>query len=246
METASWHRPQNIPTKYVDFPDHQDLRLELPRLSCHSLVKELYHPFVVNFFFLNMQNCPSIISSCSVRFLFRSNRIHKQKIEQCPWIFPLLFQGSSWWSFWRGLLHRIPLTSVTQHFSELLYIGTMYPALDTHVSHKTTYSIFLFAMEANLLFLSCLIKTCSQMFTFLFEMVLLVHCRTPHSLWRHSPLNQIITLLLRLSDFKEKEDSRCRGAPLPSFQVFKSLCWHLQSLIPQIPENRHSLVLSAP
>ena len=52
METASWHETQNIPTKYVDFPDHQDLRLELPRLNCHSLVKELYHPFVVNFFFI--------------------------------------------------------------------------------------------------------------------------------------------------------------------------------------------------
>ena len=53
METASWHGAQNIPTKYVDFPDHQDLRLELPRLSCHSLVKELYHPFV-EFFFKNI------------------------------------------------------------------------------------------------------------------------------------------------------------------------------------------------
>ena len=129
-------------------------------------------------------------------------------------------------------------------------IGTMYPALDTHVCHKSTCSNFLFAMEATVLFVYCKIKTCSQMFTFLFELVLLVHCGTPHSLtgtfWRHSPLNQIITLLLRLSDFKEKEDSRRRRAPVPSFLVFKSLCWHLNSLIPLIPENPHSLVSPAP
>ena len=65
------------------------------------------------------------------------------------------------------------------------------------------------------------------MFAFLFELVLLVYCGTPHSLtgtfWRHSPLNQIITLLLRLSDFKEKEDSRRRRVPVPSFLIFKSL-----------------------
>ena len=37
MWAATWHQPPNIQTKYVDFPDHKDLRLELPRFSCHSL-----------------------------------------------------------------------------------------------------------------------------------------------------------------------------------------------------------------
>ena len=62
-------------------------------------------------------------------------------------------------------------------------IGTMYPVhLWLLMYHMNQLVQFFFAMEAIMLFVSFSIKTCSQMFTFLFELVLLVHCRTPHSL----------------------------------------------------------------
>ena len=53
-------------------------------------------------------------------------------------------------------------------------IGTVYPVhLWIHMYHTNQLVQFFFAMEATVLFVSCSIKTCSQMFTFLFELVLL-------------------------------------------------------------------------
>ena len=86
-----------------------------------------------------------IISSCSVRFHFCSNTFtHKQKIEQCPWIqFFYCFSkgvvdGASGEGFSTGY-HWPLLRSIFQTCNRYNVSST---SLDTHVSHKSTCSIF--------------------------------------------------------------------------------------------------------